>query len=150
MKKLFAMMVTAAAVAAVSPATAHVPGGKFSALPLREKMDRYGHFGVTIKVWNYTPNTRRVRVVVEMNGSGVMYTPSQECYPSFDPLQPPTCYPTTESQFIEVATKIGTTIKVPGYGSARKRIYGNFAGDWGNGVEDPYVWGDLVHVHRVG
>lgn len=121
---------------------AHVQGGKFSAMALQETVNNDGGYAVTAKVWNYTSTSKRVRVVVEVVVSQTVQTTETFCLVG-------TCdtYPSWEN--LDRFSTVSTTLRVPAFGTNRKRLYGNFtATGWSFGA-DNYVYSDVVHAHKL-
>jgi hypothetical protein len=127
-KTSLTLIIAALLLSLPGPSQAHVPGGKFAVLSFREVVDDNGNFGVTAKVWNYTSTPKRVKVVLEVVVSQYI--------------------PTTFTSIDRVATK-STVLRVPEFGTNRKRMYGNFtATGWSFGAEN-YIYSDVLHAHRA-
>jgi hypothetical protein len=119
------------------PAQAHSGGTKVAALVWRESGNE-GGFDAQLKVWNYTNQTRRVGVTVELEGDYTIETSTTEC-DSFG------CYTYPDYEYGTVVRRVSKMVLVPPFGTNRKQVSGSWTVPSGANVD--FVVGDIVHAH---
>lgn len=120
-------------------AGAHTGGGKAAGMAWKESGSAYG-FGATVTVHNFTDRIRRVRVIVQVEGSW-----------SLETTTPCNFYPGCVDYNYQngtVTKQVSTTLRIGPYGKAGRRL----SGSWGipAGATLDYVYADMIHLHRIG